>query len=99
MERDNVRIDGSNNPELHRLSTDSNPPSRPMKPKDASSAEGLTESPATEASYQPYIGKAAACDEVDLQAIAEAQKLLASRQLDSTEAIRRAAEAMLKFGL
>lgn len=50
-------------------------------------------------SQQPLIDRAKALDEVNLQAVEEARKLLESGQLDTPQASLRAADAMLKFGL
>ena len=47
------------------------------------------------AADKALVQKAKASPEVDLKAVAEAKRLLASGRLDTPEAIRRAAEAIL----
>ena len=44
---------------------------------------------------QPYVAQAMAGDEVNSEAVARAKQLLQTGQLDTPEAIRRAASAML----
>ena len=50
-------------------------------------------------SYRPYIEKADQVAEMDLHAIADAKALLASGELDSPQAVRRAAETILNLGI
>jgi hypothetical protein len=47
----------------------------------------------------PYVRQALAGEDVNLQAIEEAKKLLASGQLDTPQAILRAAEAIIERGI
>ena len=49
--------------------------------------------------HRAYALQAAACEPVNLAAVAEAQKLLESGQLDTPEAALRAADAILSRGL
>ncbi len=48
---------------------------------------------------KPYIRAAMAADEINLQAVAEAKELLESGRLDSPQAARRAAEAIIRQGI
>lgn len=69
-----------------------------------SQAPGANPAGASEASdlilsLQPYIQKASSTGEIDEQAVAQAKALLQSGQLDTADAVVRAAEAMLKRGL
>ncbi|MCK4627340.1 MAG: hypothetical protein KAV00_18655 [Phycisphaerae bacterium] len=52
-----------------------------------------------EETCKAYIQKASACEEVNLQAIAEAKKLIESGQLDTPEAINQAAERIISIGI
>lgn len=47
----------------------------------------------------PYIQKAAACEDVSTQAVAEARELLAQGKLDSVEFLQRAAQSILDLGI
>jgi len=49
--------------------------------------------------HKTYAPRAAGTAEVNPQAVAEARKLLESGQLDTPEAVRRAAEAILTRGV
>jgi len=48
--------------------------------------------------HEKYAPQAGAVEAVNLQAVADARKLLKSGQLDSPEAVERAAEAILALG-
>jgi len=50
------------------------------------------------ATHKPYVRKALEADEIDLQAVQEAKRLLESGQLFSPEAVRRAARNLLADG-
>ena len=78
-------------------------PRKPAKARPAAGA-GAADSLATGAtervsSQERLIASAIAVDEVNLRAVEEAQALLASGELDSPQAARRAAEAILDAGL
>lgn len=55
--------------------------------------------PAGSSTLAPYIREAAAAQPVRTAAVADAKRLLASGGLDTEEAARGAAEAILTFGL
>jgi hypothetical protein len=63
-------------------------------PKDTSAAE-----PAHQPSAEPYLERAREAPEVRESAVAEARRLLAEGTLDTPEAARRAAEALLQLGI
>ena len=50
-------------------------------------------------SLEPLVSKARAAEEVNLKAVEEAKGALSSGQLDTPEAIRRAAERILDLGI
>ena len=93
-----MRIDGAN----------SLPPQGPGEAAESvrgpsRSGDPDTKIPADESQMRsvlaPYVRAAMAAEEVDGQAVAEARKLLQSGQLDTPEAARRAAEALLMVGI
>ena len=94
-----MRIDGTNGAELHGApegAPTSRHPGGPPRGQDPAAGEGL---PASGAEYQSYVQKAAACKEVDLEAVAEAKGLLESGQLDTPDAAQRAAERIVTLGI
>ena len=54
---------------------------------------------AAEASFQPYIDRAAEADAIRPEVVEEAKRLLAAGELDTPETARRAAENILTFGI
>lgn len=92
-----MRIDGPN-----RLSSaqagdaDATALRRPQAQQAArNDADAVVASP----QQQHYVQQAAACDEIDLQAVAEARRLIEAGELDTPAAIERAAERILTQGL
>lgn len=89
-----MRIDGTYRPDRANL-----PEATPQASKPAASQPGAAQAAQApsqvEAHFQPYVDQAKESREVNLQAIEEARKLLASGQLDTPDAIRRAAQAMM----
>lgn len=51
------------------------------------------------AGFEPYILRAADAPAVRSEAVQEARRLLASGELDTPEAVQRAAEAILRLGI
>lgn len=93
-----MRIDGPN-----RLDKPTPSEGKEVK-RQTAKATGASEPSAAnarigEAAYKPYIQKAAVSDEVNLQAVADAKKLLESGQLDTPEAAIRAAEMIISTGI
>lgn len=65
----------------------------------ADTSQGVSAELGSQSVLQPYVTQAKAEPEVNEQAVAEARNLLESGQLDGPEAIRRAAQAMIRRGL
>ena len=94
-----MRIDGT-----HGLEPQGLPEGNPSLPKtphpgDVDQAQSSAEDIIVSRSHEPYIRQAMAAEEVNTQAVAEARKLLRSGQLDTPEAARRAAQAILRLGI
>ena len=93
-----MRIDGPNRAEMPSPSEGSEVRRQAANPTDG--AEASVANPRIgEAASKPYIQKAAVCDEVNTQAVAEAKELLESGQLDTPEAAKRAAERIISMGI
>ncbi len=94
-----MRIEGSNRAEVPGP-TDGNDraerSARQRYARDAKPPEGLV---IGESACQTYIRKASACEEINLQAVADAKKMVESGQLDTQEAVERAAEGILSMGI
>ena len=92
-----MRIDPTHGPEPQGL-----PEGKPGATKPTGPA-GAEEKPTTDsaellATHKPYVRKAMEADEIDLQAVQEAKRLLESGQLFSPEAVLRAARNLLADG-
>jgi hypothetical protein len=90
-----VRIDGTIHPE-HL-----NPNGKPLGSKSrASESRGADAGGALDraSTQQPLIQAALAAEEVNVKAVEEARKALQNGELDTPEAARRAAEAILDLG-
>ena len=85
--------------EVHGPSDGSGGAARKARSADSRPAATTEQADMLNAASQPYIRKAAASEEVNLQAIAEAKKLLASGELDTPAAAQRAAERILSTGI
>lgn len=94
-----MRIDGPENVGAHRLPDENIPNPPAAKSPDTRAAQPDSDVPVGDAAYRQYILKAAATEEIDLQAVAQARKLLESGQLDTPEAADRAAENILSTGI
>ncbi len=93
-----MRVNGTNNIGPRDLSSDANSPSKATRPADAASSPVSQASSSVESQLQALIEQARAADEINSEAIAEAKKLIESGELDSSDAARRAAEALIRFG-
>ncbi|MGC9453861.1 MAG: hypothetical protein ACP5HU_03265 [Phycisphaerae bacterium] len=89
-----VRIDGIQGHQAHRPD-DRSALSRPAGIERDTSAGKAVDSSGILAEVRPYIESARKTEEVNAQAVAEAKEMLASGQLQSPDALRRAAEAIL----
>jgi len=94
-----VRIDGTLG-----LDAQSVPEEKAAQAKDLKAGASSTASEQTSgalemvSSQERLIAAAAACEDLDARAIAEAKALLDSGRLDTSEAARRAAQALLDLG-
>jgi len=93
----NVRIDGVYNFESPGVSEEKKASAK--TPRHAREAKGAAGDAEVLSSMLPLIRKAADVEEVDAQAVQAARQLLQSDQLDTPEAARRAAEAILGGGI
>jgi len=95
-----VRIDGPES--LGGAHISGNAP-RPLQGAKRASSFTASDEPALSSQLQAesaeYLPQALAAREVNLDAVAEAKRLIESGALETPEAARRAAEAILKFGL
>jgi len=94
-----VRIDPANKPEIQSPLPGSNASPQPLRPGDRRPAAQTGRPQTTEAVHESYIRRAIAGDDVDLQAVAEAKRLIEAGQLDTPEAIARAAENIVVRGI
>jgi hypothetical protein len=94
-----VRIDGTDRVELHGPSASGSASPQSARPGGVQEAAETGRPRATELACEAYIRKAAASEEVDLQAVAEARKLLEAGRLDTPEAAARTAEAIIIKGI
>ena len=93
-----MRIDGPNNMEIQGPTNASNKLTQPASTAGARSGAVDKLSDLDDAN-RPYIRKAAEGDEINLEAIAEATKLIEAGELDTPEAIARTAEIILSTGI
>ena len=84
--------------EIQGLTNSSNQPPQPAG-STAAQGEAVDKLSDVDQAYRPYIQKAGEGDELNLQAITEAKKLIESGELDSPEAIARTAERILSMGI
>ena len=94
-----MRIDPANKPEIQGPLPGSNGSTQPVGSGGVSRAAQTGRPETTEAIHKSYIRKAVGVEDVDLQAVAEAKRLLDSGQLDNPEAIARAAENIVTRGI
>lgn len=80
------------------------PGGKPATQKPAESLAGADAEPVVDgveirSRHATLLRQAAAADEIDQAAVAEARRLLTEGKLDTPDAARRAAEAILRLGL
>lgn len=97
IESRQVRIDGTYSVGSHKAPDEKGPkaPGADEKAAGADSAGSLE----VISSQERLIAAAAAVEDVNVQAVEEARTLIASGQLDTPEAARRAAQAIVDLGL
>ena len=93
-----MRVEGTHDIGPRDFPNGPNAASKPNRATGGSSESGSPASGGVESQLEALIKKVKAGDEINSQAVAEAQKLLESGELDSPEAIERAAEALIRFG-
>ena len=91
-----MRIDGTHGMDPRAVSESGSAEAKPLRPAPREGQEPLGVELLS--SQQAYVDQAAAAPETDPQAVAAARELVRTGQLDTPEAIRRAAEALLQFG-
>lgn len=94
-----MRIDGTNGLPPQGTPEPAQPSQKLPRPSDSADAKVGGDDLQIRSSLDPYVRAALAGEEVDEQAVAEARRLMESGQLDSPEAARRAAEALLRDGI
>lgn len=94
-----VRIDGSNWVQPQGTGEVPQPVHKPSSSADSADAKIAADGSQTRSALAPYVRAAMAAEEVNELAVAEARKLLRSGQLDTLDAARRAAEALLARGI
>ena len=94
-----VRIDSTNNSNIQSPLPGSNASQQAAGPAGAQQTAPSGRPETTEVVHESYIRRAVASDDVDLQAVAEAKKLLESGQLDTPGAIAQAAENIVIRGI
>jgi len=94
-----VRIDGTSGTDPRKISQGAACQSESQRPTRHDAPDAATTDPLIGYLHKMYAPRAAGTAEVNQQAIAAARRLLESGQLDTPQAIRRAAEAILTRGI
>lgn len=95
-----MRIDGPNSLNAYEAARQSPGGAREAAPGgERGEAADPADAAGVDAEARPYVGKALAADDVNLEAVAEARRLLGAGELDTPEATRRAAERILSDGI
>jgi len=90
-----MRIDGTSSIEPNGLPTSRSARAKSKVPDKAVSTDALPDDPQIIYLYRKYATGAVKPEQVDQEAIAQARQDLAAGRLDTPEAIRRAAEAII----
>lgn len=94
-----MKINGPDNLNINNILGENASKSRPTKSSETGASQPTADLSPKNADYREYIQKVPATDEIDLQAVARAKELIQSGQLDTPEAIERAAEKILELGI
>ena len=94
-----MRIDPSNRTETQNRLTGANTQGPAARTDAAELAGQASRLETADAVHDSYIRKAAGSPDVDMKAIAEARRLLDAGELDTPQAIARAAENMIAKGI
>ena len=92
-----MRIDGVYGPGIGGVRDDKGTAPKAGRPEEGPGAGG--EPTELYAAAKQYVASASGAEEVNRQSVAEARELLRSGKLDSPEAVRRAAEAIVNLGI
>ncbi len=95
----NVRIDGPNSRQIPGNRKTGDADAQPGKTKGSQESGPTGRGVAVEPTVMTYVRKAIESDQIDLQAVAEAKKLLESGELDTAETAERAAERIIDLGI
>ncbi len=90
-----MRIDGTYRPDLTKLTEMPGDPATTGKPPAAPPEAATPSAAKIDAQLQPYLDKVRQSPDVDMEAVRAARKLLDEGQLDTPDAILRAAQAMV----
>ena len=94
-----MRIDGTYGLESHGAGEDKSARSRGAADEAARGGAAASQDLVVVSSQGRLIEAASACEDVNTRAVEEARALLAAGRLDTPEAARRAANAILDLGL
>ena len=94
-----MRIDGTHGLDPNAPAEGQNAPARNTPKTASASPEGGVDGSQILAAQREVIAQARRAEKVDLQAVEEARRLIASGELDTPEAARRAAQAIIELGL
>ncbi len=95
-----MRIDGPNSLNAYEAARQTPGGARETSPAgERGDAADPADAAGVDAEARPYVGKALAADDVNLEAVTEARNLLDAGELDTPEVIRRAAERIVSDGI
>ena len=94
-----VRIEGTFGTEPYGLPNGKDKPEKAGDSVPSDRAKDAAGDLRVSSTYAPLVRKAATLDEVDLQAVEEARRALQAGELDTPDAVLRAARAILDLGL
>jgi hypothetical protein len=94
-----MRIDPTAGPNPQSLPAGHSPAARTPRAADAGADEATCDYRRVPSGYGAYVRMAAGAEAIDTAAVTRARELLRSGQLDTPQAARRAAEALLSIGL
>jgi hypothetical protein len=91
-----MRIDGASGMDRNGPASNGLVAPKARLPEEAVKADSLPDDPQIVCLYRKYLPQVSPTEEIDLQAVAEARRLMESGQLDTPEAIRRAADGIAR---
>lgn len=94
-----MRIDGPNRQQIPADKLTGGTEAKPNKTTGSQESAPAGRGETIEPTVMPYVRKALESDRIDLQAVAEAKRLLESGELDTPEAAARAAEKIIDLGI